>query len=286
MGIKVFEVNMTVKFPAFCAHLHILSYMLTHFEYSSILNDTDVQPMCNPTTVKHRHVEEDIDGSVQSSSYFKADILDFNGIQNNNNIFHRCDNTPALLMEEHNYPSQNQYDILETLDDTLEVPEGTLEALEETFEAHDKPDSSTLEGPKQCTKATILKKCNQYASQEAQDEWYLLLLLLPKPQLVKATQLKAVRVKVLENPNALSKVKMMCIQKTIKACMNLYVTTWKATGNLLSTAKEFKAYWEQPLPQEKAVFKVRAKQMLTGNAVATGEGGEEEFAASDNKPYE
>jgi hypothetical protein len=69
-------------------------------------------------------------------------------------------------------------------------------------------------------------------------------------------------------PNAPNKAKAMRIQKTINArCVcflnaratltvldsNLCAAAWKASGNLLGTAKQFKGYWEQLPAAEKAV---------------------------------
>ncbi|KAG1863237.1 hypothetical protein DFJ58DRAFT_725139 [Suillus subalutaceus] len=61
----------------------------------------------------------------------------------------------------------------------------------------------------------------------------------PKPHPVK---LKTPAVP--KAPNAPNKAKAMHIQKTINA-WNLCAAAWKAAGNLLGTAKQFKGYWEQ-----------------------------------------
>ncbi|KAG2113343.1 hypothetical protein BD769DRAFT_1391663 [Suillus cothurnatus] len=103
----------------------------------------------------------------------------------------------------------------------------------------------------------------------------------PKPHPVKAKTPAVLKV-----PNAPNKAKAMHIQKTINA-QNLCVSAWKAAGNLLGTAKQFKVYWEQLPTADKAVFEVRAKALLATNAltaVATSRAQgntEEEFAGSD-----
>ncbi|KAG1838086.1 hypothetical protein DFJ58DRAFT_734009 [Suillus subalutaceus] len=58
-----------------------------------------------------------------------------------------------------------------------------------------------------------------------------------------------------KDPNAPNKAKAMRIQKTINA-RNLCASVWKAAGNLLGTAKQFKVYWEQLPTADKAVFEV------------------------------
>ncbi|KAG2362745.1 hypothetical protein BDR07DRAFT_1376296 [Suillus spraguei] len=82
----------------------------------------------------------------------------------------------------------------------------------------------------------------------------------PKPHLVKATT-------SLKDPNAPSKAKVMCIQKTINA-QNLCAAAWKSAGNLLGTAKQFKGYWEQLPAAEKAVFEAQAQTLLATNTLA------------------
>ncbi|KAG2141321.1 hypothetical protein DEU56DRAFT_940811 [Suillus clintonianus] len=119
----------------------------------------------------------------------------------------------------------------------------------------------------------------------------------PKPRPVKAPIAP-------KEPNAPSKAKAMRIQKTINAqCIyiidarvvltildrNLCAAAWKAAGNLLGTAKQFKGYWEQLPAAEKAVFEAQAQTLLATNTLApvatTGSGPrgntEEEFAGSD-----
>ncbi|KAG1882698.1 hypothetical protein F4604DRAFT_1921273 [Suillus subluteus] len=78
----------------------------------------------------------------------------------------------------------------------------------------------------------------------------------PKPCLVKS---KTPAVPIA--PNMPNKAKAMRIQKTINA-WNICAATWKATGNLLGTAKQFKGYWEQLPAAEKAVFEAQAQTLL------------------------
>ncbi|KAG1900657.1 uncharacterized protein F5891DRAFT_1188567 [Suillus fuscotomentosus] len=113
-----------------------------------------------------------------------------------------------------------------------------------------------------------------------------IILTKPKPK-AKPHPVKAPTAP--KEPNAPSKAKAMHIQKTINA-RNLCAAAWKAAGNLLGMAKQFKGYWEQLPMAEKAVFEVQAQTLLATNTSAvvtstTGSGPrgstEEEFTGSD-----
>ncbi|KAG1762858.1 hypothetical protein EDD22DRAFT_846739 [Suillus occidentalis] len=106
----------------------------------------------------------------------------------------------------------------------------------------------------------------------------------PKPRPVKSKTPA-----VPKAPNAPNKAKAMRIQKTINA-RNLCAAAWKASGNLLGTAKQFKGYWEQLPAAEKAVFEAQAQRLLASTSTlasvaTTGSeprgNTEEEFAGSD-----
>ncbi|KAG1845712.1 hypothetical protein DFJ58DRAFT_843694 [Suillus subalutaceus] len=85
----------------------------------------------------------------------------------------------------------------------------------------------------------------------------------PKPRPVKSKTPA-----VPKAPNTPNKAKAMHIQKTINA-RNLCAAAWKAAGNLLGTAKQFKGYWEQLPTAEKAVFEAQAKTLLATSTLAS-----------------